>query len=237
MSHSIQSTLLRAAIDVAKQTTAWIEQDPKWQKVKVYRTNDVGQRVMSRLYDQHTQQFIHTAYHEFILNAQTGDLYWGDDAAVVGVKGFFAGLSTPVYILGYIAWHVGKIAYEILTFGSEAYSALAQWNWDELKFGERVSNIAFSIGSIIRAPFYGLQMTFAGLKALFCPFEAREAFAEAEFELHHHIPYDKDLRKVVSLRPTAYERVWEVLSAEVCYLAYCFQKRGNLSDTKHFTLA
>jgi hypothetical protein len=137
----------------------------------------------------------------YLMKKETGDLYWDEDVAPVAVKCALVFVATPLYTLGVMSWYALQIPFDLL---------------DPKKIVKDIWNVA-------RVPIYALGMELAlcyGLITLDL-YGAREKEAAVESALWRGASYKEDLRM---------KNRGENDKVKAFYLAWCFQKRGNIRD-------
>lgn len=189
---------------------------PIWQKVMTLKKGSDGIYIT----DPKTGLFSQKSY---VVNTQTGALYWDEDQSLIAWKCFKVFCGAPFYIAGIMAWNFGKAFIEPLRIG------LAHREVVEIP-----KAVALDLWDVVRAPIYGLGMMLTALYGICDPYTGREYEATVENALMHEVSYKEDFRnKKREEVPDCWpELIYGIQNAQAFYLAYCFQIRGNINDPR-----
>lgn len=151
--------------------------------------------------------------YDYIIEVKTGDIYWNNAKWAVAIKCMLIVLVVPFYTGAVMLWYVGKVVVDITR------------DW---------SRIQSDFAKIKRAPYYGLKVLCVSCTFPLDIYRTRKWEAMVEYEWHGRVSYRKDFRetylKELSCLPNL---LYGIQNAKVFYLAWCFQKHGNLKDNKY----
>jgi hypothetical protein len=180
----------------------------------------------------------------YIENIKTGDLQFDEPNYVIATKCALIVLAMPFYTLGKIAWYAFKTPLEIsalvidtlIKAGDEL--SMSRFYEGCVKLRHGVSQIPDMFGNglfeIIKAPFFGYATALASFYGIFKPYHARVVVAGLEHASQRGLSYKEDCKNIP---PRPNENCWEAFAKDIgnahpCYLAQCFQVRGNVRDAR-----
>jgi|GEM_PF-3226803 len=188
-----------------------------------------------------TRSFQQLSYSE---NTRTGQIYHHESSSTLILKCSAIILATPIYTVGTMVWN----GYQLLRSIALIVKRVFQGVGTDLSLGryyeatkifyreiKPVSGILKErIGAIIRAPLFGVGMELAALSGIIRPFHGRDFVAMIEKAWHNGVSYKEDWRRLPEQKdPSCASCCEEIHSADVAYLAYCFQSRGNTHADSH----
>jgi hypothetical protein len=183
----------------------------------------------------------------YIEDCRTRDVYLDKSLCEIRRKCIYIAFVFPVYTGMVMTGHLLYAFYRVVRLGHHAFKQLGEkWVVDRLNeglkgFKDRLFEIkqaieqgALDSGSAL---YYGIQVEGVMLYGCFWnPDEGRIWESEIEKKLWKNADYRKSF---FQLRPQAGKSLLtnlceNILKAEACYLAHCFQPRGKITDTSRF---
>lgn len=140
------------------------------------------------------------------LEKSTGDLYWNETKVSLVIKSALIFVVTPLYTMGVITWHVGR------AFISDTKSHLYE---------------------VIKAPLFALAVMGTVACAPLAPYRVRKWEAQIEHKWQNQVSYRDDFRQKEDPTLNCWDNFkYGIEHSQAFYLAWCFQKRGNISDPR-----
>lgn len=227
-----------------------------WKKVVVHRKDKHGQVIFwkevanqpgkyKKTFSEGSPEVIYTE------DTRTGELYKGgeiddDSSYVVRVKAIIASLVMPVFAISHMSWYGLKGIYEVGKSAKAAFHNISQrpaslsMAASILKNGrtlviDSTSSLVRNFWRVVRTPFYAIATQAALSMTVFLGYEGRkwEAIVERSWQKDSW-KLDWRMMKAPESLGTWKAFVEDVRNAKACYLAFCFQPKGNIKDTKRF---
>lgn len=146
-----------------------------------------------------------------IIDRSTGERYRQEPITMIAFKCFLLSLATPYYLSGYMAFHLARIPFAIISERS-------------------LKTLLPSIKAVVKAPFYAIAFEFAALYGIFKPLEGRALLSKIELRWHEKTRK----QNVALLNQTDSEILWNGLTQTdypyVLHLAPCMQSLGSIHD-------
>ena len=206
-----------------------------------YPTNADGNIIDRRKANAETKWISDLRYIE---DVKTGDLYFDErdenleSWCIVSIKCTLIVLGAPFYTAGKILSNIIRTPIEI---GAIAFKTLYQVG-KLLSQGECLQSCTaigsglYEIGEtcgerlfeIIKAPIFGLGVELAALYGIFKPYHGRKFVAMIENAWQNGASYKNDVRNIPECSNNSPCEMFN----RPCYLAYCFQVRGDVNDPR-----
>ena len=215
-----------------------------FRRVHVMKRDEQGHIKLYDKKDPLTGAVRKDALLNYIEDVRTGELYLDEPTYVVAVKCAVITLGMPLYAFGRMTWNLVKTPIEIGTIALDAIRQLStqlrQCHLKEsastLKTAVIQSTAAFGHGlyEIVKAPLFMLGCELAAIYGIFRPYHGRKYEAILEHFWQRGVSYKNDF---VSIPARPGESCWEafrkdIMNAHTCYLARCFQVRGNVNESR-----
>jgi hypothetical protein len=217
-----------------------------WPTVQAYKKSHDGSYIIdpdtgkNRIYS-----FSHDVRTDELYN---GDFYQDDTRAVTVLKCVVLAVINPFYTIGCMGWHFGTSAVagvkwaisfikDIKHHAESEGTKSAAGTFFKGFFWHLPQKLATHLWKIVRVPIYTLGMEFMFLYGLVNPYEGRKWAARIEKKLHYDISWKKDYRMFNTLESGGctgciQANLEDIRSAEVFYLAFCFQPKFHISSNK-----
>jgi hypothetical protein len=194
--------------------------------------------------DKKTGQTRYFQQLPYIENTRTGQIYHDESSSSLILKCSAIILATPFYTVGTMIWNayqllrsIGLIAKRIFQ-GINTDLSLGRYYEATKIFYREIRPLPCilkeRIWAFIQAPLFGIGMELAALSGMIRPFHGRDFVAMVERAWHNGVSYKEDWRRLPEKKDQSCASCCEeVLSADVAYLAYCFQARGNTHADSH----
>ncbi|MES2122423.1 MAG: hypothetical protein V4492_06570 [Chlamydiota bacterium] len=180
----------------------------------------------------------------YIEDRRTGDLYKDENWLGASSKCFMLALGNPILFTGKLAWKLIKTPFEIASVASDALGKVR----DLYREGRAVKSFCalFHAGyaitaktticlyDIVRIPLFAVGVELGALYGIVRPFHGRKIFAMIENAWHKGVSHRQDCLR--GNNNCARQRTCTDMfhlhfgSDRPFYMAYCFQKRGNVKN-------
>lgn len=216
--------------------------DAAFERVYLNKLDETGEPKTYKINDRVTGEPVYTTTLSYIENRTTGDFYLDEPETVVRGKCAALILGIPFYTAGFMAWNVTKTALMTFLTGIDAFKQLGeQLASADIEQGCHLfqrqictipSILANGIWTVVSAPIYAVAAELSACVGLVDPYLGREWEAAVEYRWQKRLSYREDFSKIPK-RPS--ETCWEafmkdLVDARGCYLANCFQVRGNVAN-------
>lgn len=204
-------------------TSAFERADTAFERVVVTKKDSEG-RVKSYYDPEIKRRITHIPY---ICDRATGDLYLNEESYVVAGKCLAMAFATPVYTLATMAWHLGKIPFDIHHF-------LFQQNQPGRSLLELPISVATSLFDAAKAPLFGCAVELSSLYGVLKPYHGRKIEAALEHGWQKGASYREDFRKIPARKgETCLQAArTDISQRKPFFFAHCFQVRGNIHEKR-----
>ena len=206
-----------------------------WCNVTLAKRNESGEIIRDSSYD--IKKFKYTQ------EISTGNLYNRVDKIDISSSGILICIGSLPYMAALMFSNVVKTVYEVCkiaqralqecisNFATKGIFASASNLFMAFVF-EIPSGVLKNVWQIAKSPLYAVGMMFGGAYTAIHPYEGRQWIAKIE-SAWHNVSYKMGVQ-YRRTREELHEKgggvIWELLSGKVCFLGYCMQKRGSISD-------
>jgi hypothetical protein len=205
--------------------------------IKFYEKKEVVTDPQTGAQTTTTRRFDTLTYIEHV---HSGDLYKDEPWYLVSIKCACLAFALPFYGLGKIAWHVIKIPLQIIDIASESFAKIAERFKEGLCmegineighfFYQEISIFAADVFEIAKVPIFTIGCEIAAIYGIIKPYHGRRFEAMMEHAWQNGISYKKDQRTGPSQNEEGCFPC--VRENNPCYMARCFQSRGNTHDPR-----
>lgn len=222
--------------------------DSTFRRVHVIKRDEQGNIKLYNSKDRVTGETKIVSVLSYIEEIETGNMQLDEPAYIISVKCALLVLGIPLYTLGKIAWHAFKTPFDISIIAINTLERVGQHlmierfyeSAVEMRKGCSLVSEAFCDGlsEIIKDLLFGLGAEFASMYGIVRPYQGRWFEQLFEHAWQNGAHYKDDFRYVP---PRAGESCWtacvkDMQDAHPCYLAHCFQVRGNVMNNPHITV-
>ena len=177
-----------------------------------------------------------------IIDLKTQKRYLHEPLRMTAFKCFQLSIGIPFYTAAYLAWNLIRIPTTTIgslvdgvekVFSSATCGQVVQRLFDTAWTG--VGSVVKGIWTIVRTPFYAIQMFFGALTGIFFPLQGRKIL-EAESRLHQRTTKSDILRHPIAGGPLESECAGMAASLKdpdcphTFFAAYCMQPIGGTTD-------
>jgi hypothetical protein len=168
-----------------------------------------------------------------LLDVRTGDFYVEDTAEDVWGKCAAIPFGLPLYTAGQMIWSFGRFFVDIPAIALGAIrDFVSDWQKGHTlcelgrDYAKKITcDIPASMGKnvlhFIAAPFLAGGVLATAAYGIISPYEGRKWEAKVELCWENDVSFKEDVR---------WKGLW---NARACYLAHCFQPRGNIESGKY----